>query len=282
MAMFKATTFRDAIIPHKPLPEEITSYDLLKTFAVLTMIVDHIGYYFYPDTEWLRIVGRLSAPVWFFLIGYANSRDLGPRLWWGMLILVVANVITGQAVLPLNILGTMIFLRLVIDTVMDRSLRDYEILFALTAVSFFLILPSSFLWEYGTASLFFAMYGWFVRHPDRVRYPRKYVVQAFIAISGTAYLAYQSLLFGLDRTQIAILAALGAAGCFFLYRFRPATYPALTATLPGPLTRMIRFMGRRTLEIYVLHLVLFKFAALTITHDERFEWFKLALFPFQQ
>ena len=63
----------------KTLPSSITSYDILKTFAVLTMIIDHIGLYFFPDEMWWRVIGRLSFPVWLFLIGYAQSRDI-PKL----------------------------------------------------------------------------------------------------------------------------------------------------------------------------------------------------------
>ena len=53
----------------KALPKNITSYDLFKTLALVLMIADHIGFYFYPNELWLRAFGRLSAPMWLFLIG---------------------------------------------------------------------------------------------------------------------------------------------------------------------------------------------------------------------
>lgn len=40
----------------------------LKLLAVLTMIVDHIGAVFFPDLIILRMVGRLSMPIFCFLI----------------------------------------------------------------------------------------------------------------------------------------------------------------------------------------------------------------------
>src|SRR5687768_12599522 len=106
----------------KTLPKDITSYDLWKTFAVIFMVFDHVGFYFHPDEMGWRIAGRLCVPVWFFLIGYARSRDIGPRLWLGAGILVVANAVAGMAVLPLNILATMIIIRISIDAIMDRAL----------------------------------------------------------------------------------------------------------------------------------------------------------------
>jgi hypothetical protein len=60
----------------------------------------------------------------------------------------------------------------------------------------------------------------------------------------------------------------------FLTRFRPYEYPALTEKLPGPIAGLIRLMGRRTLEFYVLHLLLFKAGAFYLgTH-------KMSLFNF--
>ena len=43
------------------LPAEITSYDLLKAAAVIIMIIDHVGYYFFIDEMWWRAVGRIGS-----------------------------------------------------------------------------------------------------------------------------------------------------------------------------------------------------------------------------
>jgi len=77
------------------LPDTVTSYDVWKTLAVLLMIIDHIGAYFLPDEQGLRILGRLCVPIWFFLVGYAQSRDLSWRLWAGVAILSISNYIGG-------------------------------------------------------------------------------------------------------------------------------------------------------------------------------------------
>ena len=107
----------------KKLEPAITSYDLLKALAVALMIVDHLGFYFYPDILWLRIIGRLSAPIWFFLIGYAHRRDVPRILWAGGLILTISGLAAGQSLFPLNILFMLGLARLVIDPVMARALR---------------------------------------------------------------------------------------------------------------------------------------------------------------
>ncbi len=38
-----------------PLPAPLTAYDLLKTLAIILMVVDHIGAYFFPDQMWWRV-----------------------------------------------------------------------------------------------------------------------------------------------------------------------------------------------------------------------------------
>jgi hypothetical protein len=42
-------------------------YNTLKWLAVITMTIDHIGLYLYPDMMWFRWVGRISFPLFLWL-----------------------------------------------------------------------------------------------------------------------------------------------------------------------------------------------------------------------
>ncbi|MGB3292779.1 MAG: TraX family protein [Phormidesmis sp.] len=55
----------------------LTSYHL-KVIAALTMLVDHIEVVFYPDLDWLRVIGRISFPlfVWLLVQGEAYTKDI--------------------------------------------------------------------------------------------------------------------------------------------------------------------------------------------------------------
>ncbi len=262
----------------KDLPWEITSYDLLKMAAVLLMIVDHIGHYFFVDEMWFRVFGRMCVPMWFFLIGYARTRDIGKHMWIGMGLLVAANFVTGMGIFPLNILATMIFVRLVIDAVASRAARDKEIMAGISIIVVFLSLPTAAVWEYGTLGLLFAMLGWFMRNPDKLQFKIKGVVEAYILIMcvGAFGFIQAYMYFGFNDAQAAVLFAGLALVMLWLYRFRPGTYPKTSAALPGFVTVVAQFFGRRTLEIYVAHLIVFKFAALYLG-DERFAWFRFDL-----
>jgi len=59
----------------KPLLQEKRPnfYDYLKVLAIITMTLDHIGYYLFPEYEWLRVIGRIAFPIFLFLVGFSWS-----------------------------------------------------------------------------------------------------------------------------------------------------------------------------------------------------------------
>ena len=56
----------------------LTSYHL-KLLAAATMVVDHIGVVFFPEYPGFRIIGRVSFPlfVWLLVQGEAHTKDIG-------------------------------------------------------------------------------------------------------------------------------------------------------------------------------------------------------------
>lgn len=52
--------------------------DLLKLMALLTMLVDHIGYMYFPNEMLFRIIGRLAFPIFAYqiAIGYSKTSNL--------------------------------------------------------------------------------------------------------------------------------------------------------------------------------------------------------------
>lgn len=55
----------------------------LKVIAAVTMLVDHVGFLFFPGVMWFRVVGRISLPIFAFLIGegYLKTRDVKKYLF---------------------------------------------------------------------------------------------------------------------------------------------------------------------------------------------------------
>jgi len=70
----------------------------LKILAIFLMTIDHIGYVLFPDIVLLRIIGRLSFPIFVFLIieGYkhtSNYKNFLTRLVLFALIIEIPNFI---------------------------------------------------------------------------------------------------------------------------------------------------------------------------------------------
>lgn len=100
----------------------LTSYHL-KLIAALTMVIDHVGYVFYPEVEWLRVVGRVSFPlfVWLLVQGESHTRNVwryGVRL--GVLGLISQPVY--QTAFDINQLNVLV--QLLIGLVCLRALRQ--------------------------------------------------------------------------------------------------------------------------------------------------------------
>lgn len=257
----------------KLLSRDLTAYDFFKSFAVALMIVDHAGYFFFPEDNWWRVAGRLCVPVWFFLIGYARSRDIGSRLWVGLGILLISDVVAGMSLLPLNILGTIILVRLLIDPLMNFSLQREILFWPVFFILALLSLPSNAAAEYGTMSLILAAFGWLVRR--RTEYEGE--LKALFIFALLSFVVSQFFLFAFTQAQVVVLGIGCMAVMGALYYFEARSFPNLTRKLPGAVAALLRLGGRRTLEIYVLHLILFKGLALWLA-PERFTLFDWKLF----
>ncbi len=257
---------------------DITSYDLVKTFAVICMVIDHTGHYFLPDDNWTRMIGRLCVPIWFFLIGYAHTRHLPFILIAGATFLVLMNAVVGMSLLPLNVLPTMIFIRLLLDKTMAYCLKSSWHLW-LTATALLVIsLPTYIITEYGTLGLILAMYGYMVRHRDSNVKITKALVQNFMVFTIITFLIMQQATFSFSKIQMTLCGLGIFIICYSLLNFQGKTYPLLTQKLPNFIHSSLHFCGRYTLEIYVVHLTLFKIAALMMGM-KGYELFHLKLLP---
>ncbi|PZP57226.1 MAG: hypothetical protein DI586_01140 [Micavibrio aeruginosavorus] len=257
----------------KALSSDITSYDLIKAFAVIIMIVDHTGYYFFPDEQWWRAIGRIGFPVWFFLVGYSSGRGWPVKLLAGAAILTVMNFFTGLPIFPLNALVTIMIIRLLLDHIMNPVMKDNRLIWPISLVLICLIPPSYYVAEYGTQAIITAIFGYLVRHREKLKNEKLLIQYMFLAL--ISFVLSQQMKFGFNMPQFAFMALGTMVVRTALLEFKPKSFPELTGKTPFAISEAIRFMGRRTLEIYIGHLILFKMAAL-LTGDGRFEWFRLS------
>ena len=106
---FKASCFFFAI-ENKSDKIKVMNRNILKVIAVLSMLIDHIGAYLFPNILIFRIIGRLAFPIFAFFIaeGWKHTRSKKKYFLLIILFAVISQVpyyFLGNAI-KLNILFT--------------------------------------------------------------------------------------------------------------------------------------------------------------------------------
>jgi TraX protein len=257
--------------------KELTSYDFLKAAAVILMVIDHAGFYLYDDETWMRVIGRLCVPIWFFLIGYARTAEIPRIIWVGAVLVSASCVISGIYILPLNILFSIIIARLLREEMARHALYNAETLRGMYLILVLAYLPTSILFEYGTLGFLFVVMGFMARNWEDVtqRIAKRYLI-LYVAMSFAAYWVFQGAIAPeISAAQILFLTAGLFLVALILMRFRSVTFPKLTGGI-GPFAAIVRILGRWTLEIYVLHIIVLR-AAAAYLFPEKFPFMELRI-----
>jgi hypothetical protein len=239
----------------------VTQLDVIKTLAVAIMICDHVGAYFFDNIDLFRSIGRIGLPVWFFLAGYGKARQLPFLLVAGAIFLVGVDVVTCQAILPLNALISIIVVRYSMDFIAAHFLKKWDMLFLLCAVMALLLLLPFELFEYGPMAFMLGISGYLARH-----YPGKYFGKywGYHLYALGVVMAAQIINFEFDWINTLVML-IGFTMMFgWLLSMHRIALPA--NVFYGAVWR---FGGRYTLEIYVVHITLFCIAAFFLFPDAR-------------
>ena len=154
---------------------DLNSHDLLKILAISTMVIDHIGRFFLNNSVWWRVVGRMAAPQFFFLVGYSGAYRLKRDILFYGLALWVVNYLTYPGtgiidhILPLNILIGFTLIKALLNK-FDPVKLPTEPLILLLAILMFFSLPTYLFIEYGTLGLCYAIGARLLRQRHGFRY----------------------------------------------------------------------------------------------------------------
>lgn len=229
------------------VPRPLNSWDIVKVIGLILMFIDHTGAYFYIHAEWLRAVGRGSAPIFLFLAGYASSYRFSKELLALAVVMSLSNAMMGEFTSPLNILFTILFCRMVfagLEKSGKRLERPFE-WFVCCAVFVFI---TSFLFQYGTLALMFAIGGYMKARPE---YYALRTRQVFMGITFAAYGLTYALLFDLSAPAIAVMAVTLLAVHQLLWRM--SIHPVNVR--PAGLARLLKLVSRYSAHIYAIHLI---------------------------
>lgn len=233
---------------------KVTSYDVIKTIAILTMVIDHIGFYFFPEMSWFRVFGRVSAPMWFFIAGYNLTSSKEKDIWLlGGLLMLFGLIVEGQVLFPVNVLITIAIMRFILRKItvhygQGSDDRVYYVTLSL-AVVYFLILGA--IMDYGTMGLLWMFSSWLQRHRAD-----GYGFRVMLVLTGIVYISFEAYLFHFTYLQSLVMGVLVAGTVLMLWHFKPKQLTFSNV--------LLRFCGRNSHYIYILHVMLFKVAALAL------------------
>jgi TraX protein len=251
--------------------QPVDNTDWLKTAAIIFVSVDHIGYFFVDDEQWWSVVGRLGAPPFFFLMGYAQTRTVPLRwIWLGVILTLLDGWNAGWTWVAPNILLSFALIRLARPYLQTFVQRHGWTAFALIVAALFAVLPiAGKTVDYGAEGWLWAMFGLCQRMyadlksaadvdsaaqgspPGNTRLMR--LLACLVAV--VVYVWQEQKEFSFSQIQFAtfilIIGSLSTSLCLFLRgpsRIQP----------PAPGAVVLRFVGRRTLEIYAIQLAGFE------------------------
>lgn len=251
----------------------VDNSDWLKTAAIILVVVDHIGYFFIEDADWWSVFGRLAAPTFFFLLGYAQTRTVPLHWFWlGIILTLLDSWNNGWTWMAANILFSLALIRIVRPYV-QIFMQDYGWLaFAFLVTALFAVLPiAANLVDYGAEGWLWALFGLCQRmyvdgksatkvdgkaqssalpaHVMTVNVGRMRLLACFAA--AVIYVWQEQKEFSFSQVHLATfvlgISVLSFSLCQFLRgpsRIQPPEFIAVS----------LRFIGRHTLEIYAIQL----------------------------
>jgi hypothetical protein len=237
-------------------PAPISTTDLLKFAGLAFVFADHIGLFFAPDEDWWRVVGRVAAPIFFFLIGFARTSAV-PLIWLFLgaaLTALDAYVSEDFDDVTLNILFNFALIRFAMPHI-ERHVLTRAWGVALLALFCAAMIPlAALVLEYGAEGWLWALFGLAAREAIARGTPAARLQRNLIAVFCPAvYLMVEIRDFEFEPVQGAALVVLIAALALTLFMFRRADAPFHP---PPPVARVLNWIGRRSLEIYAVSLFL--------------------------
>src|SRR5271170_5883652 len=251
----------------------VDNTDWLKTAAIILVAVDHFGYFFMEDDRWWSVFGRLAAPTFFFLMGFAQTKTVPLHwIWLGVILTLLESW---------NAKWTWVAPNILLSFALIRSARPYvqillqrhgwaAFVFLISALMAILSIAAKIV-DYGSEGWLWALFGLCQRmyvdggSTTDVDSPAQSSAPPAPAMTENA---------GLMR----LLACFAAVIVYVWQEQREYSYPqiqfaafvfgigvwsaGLCLFLRGPsriqppeaIAGALRFVGRRTLEIYAIQL----------------------------
>jgi hypothetical protein len=254
-------------------PHVVDNADWLKTAAIMMVAVGHFGYFFIESADWWSVFGRMAAPVFFFLLGYAQSRTIPFRwIWLGVILTLLDSWNTYWMWVAPNILFSMVLIRLARPHVKTLIHRYGWVAFVLLVCALIAVLPiAANIVDYGAEGWLWALFGLCQRMYVDGRSAKEtagaaqspvtpvHVLTANVGlmrllacfVAAVVYVWQEQIDFSFSQVQFAaVILGVGVMSlCLCLFRRGPSPIQP-----PERLAGALHFIGWHTLEIYVIQL----------------------------
>ena len=254
-------------------PHAVDNTDWLKTAAIILVSVDHIGYFFIENDHWWSVFGRLAAPTFFFLMGYAQTRTISLHwIWLGVFLTLLDSWNADWTWVAPNILLSFALIRIARPYVQILVQHHGWAAFALLVSVLFAVMPiAAKIVDYGAEGWLWALFGFYQRMyvdgrsntdvdgaaqsspPPPHAMTENVGLMRLLAclVAAVVYVWQEQREFSFSQIQFAVfilgVGILSLSLCLFLRgpsRIQP----------PESIAGALRFIGRRTLEIYAIQL----------------------------
>ncbi len=172
----------------------------LKWIAIITMVIDHVGHFLFPELFFLRVIGRLAFPIFTFLFAlsarYTHNRiQLGLRVWlsaiFGQMIMIAFGA--GEIISILFLFG----LALIMFELIDRNQHWTLFIFAFIAEYFHV--------DYGAYGIL-VLYFFYVNH---AHFKKQAISYSSITLLFVLIPFFESEIFNVIPTIIANFFSVG-------------------------------------------------------------------------
>ena len=244
--------------------QSVDNSDWLKTMAIILVVIDHIGYFFIEDADWWSVLGRLAAPSFFFLLGYAQTKAVPFHwIWLAVILTLLDSWNTDWDRIAPNILFSLAFIRIVRPYVLIFMQNYGWLAFIFLVVALFGMLPiATNLVDYGAEGWLWAVFGLCQRlymeeklptnvgeTAQKVNLKRMRLLAGFVATVIYIWQEQQEFLF----SQIHFIAFV--IGISILTLSLNQFLRGLSSIQPPKfIANLLCFIGRHTLEIYAIQL----------------------------
>ncbi len=243
----------------------------------MLVLVDHTGYFFIEDNDWWSVFGRLAAPIFFFLIGYAQTRTVPLHwIWLGMILTLLDTWNNGWTWISANILFSLALLRIIRPYAKYLLLTYGWLAFMALILGLISILPiTANIVDYGAEGWLWALFGLCqsmvidkktaiysdntAQSPEtstniwmKSVYPMR-LIACFTAV--TIYIFQEQLEFSFSQLHFATFVFCIGILSLSLCLFQRGPSPIQPA---NKIACILKFVGRHTLEIYAIQLAGFE------------------------